>query len=388
MDRESRDPFDLLDEIEKTLALDTAPVTWPIGRGRDFIGTLNLEDGGVRLVEGDASKTGVAKRMSVAELTALNPNLDARALDEEFGLVREACNKFDLAAFREGHLTPVFFGSALKNFGVGDLLDALGTFAPQPRAQQSDKRRIEATEPRMSAFVFKIQANMDPNHRDRIAFARLCSGKLDRGMKAKLVRTGKPMTLSAPQFFFAQDRSVADEAYAGDVVGIPNHGTLRIGDTLTEGEEIQFVGVPNFAPEILRRVKLGDPMKAKKLKEALQQMAEEGVVQVFRPQDGSPALVGVVGMLQLDVLKVRLAQEYGLPVDFEVSEFELARWIAADSRQTFDTFVNANRSGIAEDLDGDLVFLARNAFYLDYTRERAPGISFTDIKDVKNTQPA
>jgi peptide chain release factor 3 len=386
MDRESRDPFDLLDEIEKTLALDTAPVTWPIGRGRDFIGTLNLDDGGVRLIEGDASKTGVAKRMSVPELTALNPNLDAKALDEEFGLVREACNKFDLAAFREGHLTPVFFGSALKNFGVGDLLDALGTFAPQPRAQQSDKRRIEATEPRMSAFVFKIQANMDPNHRDRIAFARLCSGKLDRGMKAKLVRTGKPMTLSAPQFFFAQDRSVADEAFAGDVVGIPNHGTLRIGDTLTEGEDIKFLGVPNFAPEILRRVKLGDPMKAKKLKEALQQMAEEGVVQVFRPQDGSPALVGVVGSLQLDVLKVRLAQEYGLPVDFEVSEFELARWISSEDKAAFNNFINANRSGIADDLDGDPVFLARNAFYLDYTRERAPGIVFTDIKDVKNTQ--
>jgi peptide chain release factor 3 len=386
MDRESRDPFDLLDEIEKTLALDTAPVTWPIGRGRDFIGTLNLDDGGVRLIEGDASKTGVAKRMSVPELTALNPNLDAKALDEEFGLVREACNKFDLAAFREGHLTPVFFGSALKNFGVGDLLDALGTFAPQPRAQQSDKRRIEATEPRMSAFVFKIQANMDPNHRDRIAFARLCSGKLDRGMKAKLVRTGKPMTLSAPQFFFAQDRSVADEAFAGDVVGIPNHGTLRIGDTLTEGEDIKFLGVPNFAPEILRRVKLGDPMKAKKLKEALQQMAEEGVVQVFRPQDGSPALVGVVGSLQLDVLKVRLAQEYGLPVDFEVSEFELARWISSEDKAAFSNFINSNRSGIADDLDGDPVFLARNAFYLDYTRERAPGIVFTDIKDVKNTQ--
>ncbi|HVX99856.1 MAG TPA: peptide chain release factor 3 [Pseudorhodoplanes sp.] len=386
MDRESRDPFDLLDEIEKTLALDTAPVTWPIGRGRDFIGTLNLEDDGVRLVEGDASKTGVARRMSVPELISLNANLNAKGLEEEFALVREACHKFDLTAFREGNLTPVFFGSALKNFGVGDLLEALGTYAPPPRAQQSDKRLIEATEPRMSAFVFKIQANMDPNHRDRIAFARLCSGKLDRGMKVRLVRTGKPMTLSAPQFFFAQDRSVADEAYAGDVVGIPNHGTLRIGDTLTEGEDITFVGVPNFAPEILRRVKLGDPMKAKKLKEALQQMAEEGVVQVFRPQDGSPALVGVVGLLQLDVLKVRLAQEYGLPVDFETSEFELARWISSSDRAAFDAFVGANRSGIAEDLDGDPVFLARNAFYLDYTRERAPGIVFTDVKDVKNAQ--
>lgn len=383
MDRESRDPFDLLDEIEKTLALDTAPVTWPIGRGRDFLGTLNLADGGVRLIEGEASKTGVATRMSVAEMAKLNPNLDSKALEDEFSLVRDACHKFDLDAFREGHLTPVFFGSALKNFGVGDLLEGLGTFAPPPRAQQSDLRRVDAEEPQMTAFVFKIQANMDPNHRDRIAFARICSGKLLRGMKARLSRTGKPMPLSTPHFFFAKDRAIADEAYAGDVVGIPNHGTLRIGDTLTEGEALNFVGVPSFAPEILRRVRLGDAMKAKKLKQALQELAEEGVVQVFRPHDGSPAMIGVVGPLQLDVLKVRLAEEYGLPVDFDVSEFELARWISSEDETALNAFMTANRSGIADDLDGDPVFLARNQFYLDYTRERAAGIAFVDIKDVK-----
>ena len=223
----------------------------------------------------------------------------------------------------------MYFGSALRNFGVGDLLEGLGKFAPPPRAQDSNLRKVEASEPRMTAFVFKIQANMDPNHRDRIAFARLCSGKLTRGMKAKLVRTGKNMSLSSPQFFFAQDRALADEAFAGDVVGIPNHGTLRIGDTLTEGEDVTFVGVPSFAPEIVRRVRLTDAMKAKKLKEALQQMSEEGVVQVFRPRDGAPALVGVVGPLQLDVLKARLDAEYSLPVDFEVSEFQLARWISS-----------------------------------------------------------
>jgi peptide chain release factor 3 len=383
MDRESRDPFDLLDEIEKTLALDTAPVTWPIGRGRDFLGTLNLADGGVRLIEGEASKTGVATRMSVAEMVKLNPNLDSKALEDEFSLVRDACHKFDLEAFREGHLTPVFFGSALKNFGVGDLLEGLGVFAPPPRAQQSDLRRVDAEEPAMTAFVFKIQANMDPNHRDRIAFARICSGKLLRGMKARLSRTGKPMPLSTPHFFFAKDRAIADEAYAGDVVGIPNHGTLRIGDTLTEGEPLNFVGVPSFAPEILRRVRLGDAMKAKKLKQALQELAEEGVVQVFRPHDGSPAMIGVVGPLQLDVLKVRLAEEYGLPVDFDVSEFELARWISSEDEAVLNAFMTANRSGIADDLDGDPVFLARNQFYLDYTRERAPGVAFVDIKDVK-----
>lgn len=383
MDRESRDVFELLDEIEKTLALDTTPMTWPVGRGRDFLGTYDVINGGVRLLEGGGAKTGAAQQIEIAELAKLNANLDASAVKDELELVTEASKPFELDAFREGHLTPVYFGSALRNFGVGDLLEGLGKFAPEPRAQDSDQRKVEATDPRMSAFVFKIQANMDPNHRDRIAFARLCSGKLSRGMKAKLVRTGKSMPLSSPQFFFAQDRSVADEAFAGDVVGIPNHGTLRIGDTLTEGEDFNFVGVPSFAPEIVRRVRLTDAMKAKKLKEALQQMSEEGVVQVFRPRDGAPALVGVVGALQLDVLKARLEAEYSLPVEFEVSEFQLARWVSSEDRKKLDTFLAANTSSIADDVDGDPVYLARNEFYLGYTRERAEGIEFTNVKDVK-----
>lgn len=383
MDRESRDVFELLDEIEKTLALDTTPMTWPVGRGRDFLGTYDVANGGVRLLEGGGAKTGAAQQIEIEELAKLNANLDVSAVKDELELVTEASKPFELDAFREGHLTPVYFGSALRNFGVGDLLEGLGKFAPEPRAQDSDQRKVEATDPRMSAFVFKIQANMDPNHRDRIAFARLCSGKLSRGMKAKLVRTGKSMPLSSPQFFFAQDRSVADEAFAGDVVGIPNHGTLRIGDTLTEGEDFNFVGVPSFAPEIVRRVRLTDAMKAKKLKEALQQMSEEGVVQVFRPRDGAPALVGVVGALQLDVLKARLEAEYSLPVEFEVSEFQLARWVSSDDRKKLDTFIAANTSSIADDVDGDPVYLARNEFYLGYTRERAEGIEFTNVKDVK-----
>ncbi|MBR0789955.1 peptide chain release factor 3 [Bradyrhizobium manausense] len=383
MDRESRDVFELLDEIEKTLALDTTPMTWPVGRGRDFLGTYDVVNGGVRLLEGGGAKTGAAQQIEIEELAKLNANLDVSAVKDELELVTEASKPFELDAFREGHLTPVYFGSALRNFGVGDLLEGLGKFAPEPRAQDSDQRKVEATDPRMSAFVFKIQANMDPNHRDRIAFARLCSGKLSRGMKAKLVRTGKSMPLSSPQFFFAQDRSVADEAFAGDVVGIPNHGTLRIGDTLTEGEDFNFVGVPSFAPEIVRRVRLTDAMKAKKLKEALQQMSEEGVVQVFRPRDGAPALVGVVGALQLDVLKARLEAEYSLPVEFEVSEFQLARWVSSEDRKKLDTFIAGNTSSIADDVDGDPVYLARNEFYLGYTKERAEGIEFTNVKDVK-----
>ena len=383
MDRESRDPFEILDEIEKTLALDTSPMTWPVGRGRDFVGTMDVATGGMRLLDGDEGKTGPLRQMSMADIAALNVTLDEGALTEELGLVREGCNPFDLGSFLEGHLTPVYFGSALRNFGVGDLLEGLGKYAPPPRAQDADKRRVEAEEPRMTAFVFKIQANMDPNHRDRIAFARLCSGKLSRGMKAKLVRTGKPMSLATPQFFFAQDRQLAEEAYAGDVVGIPNHGNLRIGDTLTEGEELNFVGVPSFAPEILRRVKLSDAMKAKKLKQALQEMAEEGVVQVFRPTDGSPALVGVVGSLQLDVLKNRLEAEYGLDVGFDMSEFQLARWVSSADPKRIEEFAAGNRLSTAEDLDGDLVFLSPSAFMIGYTGDRWPGIVFTDVKDVK-----
>ncbi|WP_319796592.1 peptide chain release factor 3 [Nitrobacter sp.] len=385
MDRESRDTFELLDEIEKTLALDTTPMTWPVGRGRDFLGTYDVATGGIRLLDGGGAKTGAAEQIDIADLAARNANLNIDEVRDELALATEACKPFDLDAFREGHLTPVYFGSALRNFGVGDLLEGLGKFAPSPRAQESNLRKVAADEPRMTAFVFKIQANMDPNHRDRIAFARLCSGKLTRGMKAKLVRTGKPMPLSSPQFFFAQDRAIADEAFAGDVVGIPNHGTLRIGDTLTEGEDVTFVGVPSFAPEIVRRVRLTDAMKAKKLKEALQQMSEEGVVQVFRPRDGAPALVGVVGMLQLDVLKARLDAEYSLPVDFEVSEFQLARWISSDDRRKLDAFIAANGSGVADDVDGDPVYLAKNEFYLGYTMDRADGIVFSSVKDVKKT---
>ena len=228
---------------------------------------------------------------------------------------------------------------------------------------------------------------MDPNHRDRIAFVRLCSGKLTRGMKVKQVRTEKTISLHAPQFFFAQDRALAEEAYAGDVVGIPNHGTLRIGDTLTDGENLNFVGVPNFAPEILRRVRLSDSMRAKKLKQALEQLAEEGVAQVFRPIDGSPALVGVVGPLQLDVLKARLGDEYGIEMDWSTAEFQFARWIAAEDPKMLDRFVATCRSAIAEDFDGDFVFLARSAFDLEYTGKQNPHISFTDVKDNHRHQP-
>ena len=380
MDRDARDTFEILDEIEEKLALDTAPITWPIGQGKTFAGTYHLAQNAVRRGDSEMERTPVQGPDS-NRAAGLLPENEREAFIEETELAREACRPFDLQAFREGHLTPVYFGSALRNYGVRDLIEALGEFAPQPRAQDADSRVVEATEEKMTSFVFKIQANMDPNHRDRIAFVRVCSGTLQRGMKATLVRTGKQIPLSAPQFFFARSRITADEAYPGDVVGIPNHGTLRIGDTLTEGEEILFHGVPNFAPEILRRVRLGDPMKAKKLKEALQQMAEEGVVQLFSPEDGSPAIIGVVGALQLDVLKERLQIEYSLPVDFEMARFSVCRWISADRNAEVERFIEAHRGDIARDLDGDPVFLAPHEFGLSYEAERWKDISFAAIKD-------
>ena len=383
LDREARDPFETLDEIEKTLALDVAPVTWPIGLGRNFAGTYELGGSRVRRLDAadDAGTIPVSGPGDPLFDQLLTENGAADAWREEVELAEGGLKTFDLAAFREGHLTPVFFGSALRNFGVRDLIDGLSRFAPPPRGQEADKRLVEPTEAKMTGFVFKIQANMDPNHRDRIAFMRVCSGRLQRGMKARLVRTAKPISLSAPQFFFAQDRAIADEAYAGDVVGIPNHGTLRIGDTLTEGEELVFRGVPSFAPEILRRIKLTDAMKAKKLREALQQMGEEGVVQVFVPADGSQAIVGVVGALQLDVLKERLAAEYGLPIDYETSRFSVCRWVSSDSEAELDKFVDSHGSSMARDLDGAPVFMATTAFSLRYEEERYPAVRFTDIKD-------
>lgn len=380
MDRESRDPFEILDEVEEKLALDTAPMTWPIGRGRTFAGTYHLADNAVRRQDSEEEVTKV-NGPEADSAAGLLPENDRDAFIEETALAIEACRPFDLEAFREGHLTPVYFGSALRNYGVRDLINALGRYAPQPRAQKAGDRLVKATDPKMSAFVFKIQANMDPNHRDRIAFVRVCSGRLRRGMKARLSRTGKTLGLSAPQFFFAHQRQLADDAYAGDVVGIPNHGTLRIGDTLTEGEDIVFEGVPNFAPEILRRVRLEDAMKAKKLKEALQQMAEEGVVQLFSPEDGSPAIVGVIGALQLDVLRERLKAEYGLPVSFEAARFNVCRWISADSDADVDKFIDAKRGDIARDLDGDAVFLAADGFSLNYEAERWPAIQFAHVKE-------
>jgi peptide chain release factor 3 len=380
MDREGRDPFDLLDEIEKTLALATAPITWPLGRGRDFAGTYDLAARHVRLLDRDGPPLPVPLGDAAALAEAM-PSIDAEAATEELSLVAEACGRFDLQAFREGHLTPVFFGSAIKNFGVGDLLAGLGRNAPPPRDQEAANRTVHATEDNLSAFVFKVQANMDPNHRDRIAFLRLCSGKFRRGMKLTQMGTGKTLSVNSPILFFAREREIVDEAWPGDIIGVPNHGVLRVGDTLTEGETIKIVGIPNFAPEILRRVRLEDPMKSKQLKRALEDLAEEGVTQVFRRIIGGDHIVGVVGELQLDVLKTRVEAEYQVKIDLEPAPFETARWISADSKADLEAFMSANRGGMSEDRDGSPVFLARNAWELGYIAEKSPKIKFSDIRE-------
>ncbi|MGL4395915.1 MAG: peptide chain release factor 3 [Hyphomicrobium sp.] len=383
MDREAREPLELLDEISNVLALDTAPMVWPMGSGRDFKGTYDLYDPRINEMDTNAGDRGALSGPNDPIITEVMGEDAAARWREEVQLVIDACGKFDLEAFRHGTLTPVYFGSALKNFGVRQILDALVAFAPPPRAQKAATRTIEANEPAMTGIVFKIQANMDPNHRDRIAFMRVTSGKLSRGMKARVSRTGKTMALQSPQFFFAQDRSIAEEAYAGDIVGIPNRGLLRIGDALTEGEDIAFLGIPSFAPEILRRVRLEDAIRARKLREALMEMAEEGVVQIFSPIEGTQPIVGVIGALQLDVLAERLKNEYSLPIAFEQAPCEVARWISSDDKKALETFVEKNRSKIAEDQDGDRVYLAESSFSLRWAADRNPDIRFTDVKALR-----
>jgi peptide chain release factor 3 len=379
LDREAREPLDLLDEIEKTLALDTAPMVWPIGQGREFRGTYDLYQPRVRRLEENPDGQPITGPDDPLFAELLEEGAHKR-WREEIDLVANACGRFDLEAFQHGSLTPVYFGSALKNFGVRDVLDALKTYAPPPRSQRAANREIQATEPAMTGIVFKIQANMDPNHRDRIAFMRVCSGKLTRGMKVKHVRSGKTMALNAPQFFFAQDRSIAEEAFAGDVVGIPNRGTLRIGDALTEGEDITFLGIPSFAPEILRRIRLEDAIKAKKLKDAMSEMAQEGVVQVFSPIDGTQPVVGVIGALQLDVLADRLFHEYGLKTDYDPAPCDAVRWITSKDPAALKRFLDSNRSYIATDLDDNYVFMPASIFNLNYAKQKNPDIEFLEIK--------
>ena len=304
----------------------------------------------------------------------------AAELRENVEMARGLCHELDLESYREGNLTPTFFGSALNNFGVRELLDGLVEFAPPPRplkaTTEEGSRDVAPNESKVAGFVFKVQANMDPKHRDRIAFFRLCSGHFRRGMKLVHTRTKKTISIHNPVLFMAQDRAVADEAWPGDIIGIPNYGGLAIGDTLTEGEDIRFTGIPSFAPELLRSVRSEDPMRAKHLGRALQQLAEEGAARVFKPNIGSGWIVGVVGALQFDVLAERIREEYSIPVVFEATSLMTARWIDAPNQQTLRKFVDGNAGATATDHTGATVFLARNNWHLERTQKDYPDLSF------------
>ncbi len=381
VDREGKDPLAIMDEIAETLALDVTPVVWPLGMGVDFRGCLDLVAG--RAIGPDGAPGGLrwsdpAELLESPEAKA-DPILAAAA--EGLDLARSALPPFDLASYHEGHLTPVFFGSALKSVAVPELLAAIGRWAPSPRPQPAQPEPIRPEAPDVTGFVFKVQANMDPNHRDRIAFVRLASGTFRRGMKLRNMRTGREITVANPMFFFAQERETADQAVAGDIVGIPNHGTLSVGDTLTEGRAVTVTGVPDFAPEIIRRVRLGEPIKAKQLGKALNDLAEEGVAQVFRPLIGADWLVGVVGPLQLDVLASRVAAEYGVPIGFEQAAAESARWLAADDPEELKRFLASNRSVLAEDRFAAPVYLARNAWELKRIQQEWPKVKFLATRE-------
>ncbi len=377
MDREARDAFELLDEISDQLQLEVAPMTWPAGHGLNFKGVYDLYADDFAPF-GPPGTSG--ERVGADALAALLPEDIKDKLEEDVELARGGLSRFDRAAYREGHLSPVFFGSALKNFGVRDLLSALAEHAPPPRPQAAKDREVKPSDKEVSGFVFKVQANMDPNHRDRVAFLRLASGRFKRNMKLTQSGTKKVIGVHNPILFFAKERETVDEAYPGDIIGIPNHGVLRVGDTLSESGEIVFTGIPNFAPEILRRVRLGDPMKQKHLARALTSLAEEGVTQVFKPNIGAQWIVGVVGPLQLDVLKSRLRDEYSLDADLEASPYDTARWLIAEPAD-LEKFVEGNRGGMAQDRDGAPVFLAKSAWELGYVADKFPKVRFAKTRE-------
>ncbi len=386
LDREGMDPFELLDEIEQKLALDATPATWPIGMGQRFAGCYDIWND--RLVLMDRSQRDVLSDgitvdgLDDPKLDELVPEMELETLREEVEMAKELCKPFDRQSYLDGHLSPVFFGSAINNFGVRELIDGLASTAPSPLPHQAVEREVFPEEKKVSAFVFKIQANMDPKHRDRIAFVRLCSGHFKRGMKLKHVPSGGMVKVASPVMFLAQDRELAEEAWPGDIMGLPNHGKLRVGDTLTEGEILHFTGIPSFAPELLQRVRPEDPMRAKHLSKALEQLAEEGAASVFRPRIGSDFIVGVVGSLQFDVLADRIRTEYSVPVIFEGTSLITARWLEADNAKDIDAMQAENMGALADDHTGAPVFLARNDWHLERAQKDFPNVRFKKTKEI------
>ncbi len=385
LDREGRSPIDLLDEIEKVLRISTAPVTWPIGMGRDLIGIYHLTEDRIYVyTAGEKGRVGenvVIEGLHSEEGRELLGDR-AAAFDDEIELVRGATQPFDLAAYRAGRQTPVFFGSAISNFGVEELLRSFTTHAPGPLPRGTLQREVEPAEQKLTGFVFKIQANMDPGHRDRIAFMRLCSGKYTRGMRMRHVRLEKDVRIADALTFMAADRSTADEAYAGDIIGLHNHGTINIGDSFTEGEPLVFTGVPNFAPEMFRRAVLKDPLKMKALAKGLAQLCEEGATQLFKPLRNNDQILGAVGQLQFEVVAFRLQDEYSVQCVFEPIGVHTARWVySGGDERKLEEFRAKAYDNLALDHSGSLVYLAPSRVNLHLTLERWPGLVFRETRE-------
>ncbi|MCY0872394.1 MAG: peptide chain release factor 3 [Acidithiobacillus caldus] len=383
-DRESRDPTELMDEVESVLQIACAPVTWPIGMGKRFRGVYHLlRDEVLVFTAGEETRTQDLERIRGLD----NPELDRRFPDEmpelreQVELLRAAANPFDLDAFLAGKQTPVFFGSAINNFGVQELLAALIHWAPGPRPRPAHERVVDAAEPHFTGFVFKIQANMDPQHRDRVAFLRICSGRFQRGMRIRHLRLGRDIQVHNPITFLAQEREVVEEAYAGDIIGLHNHGSIQIGDSFSLGENLQFTGIPYFAPELFRRVRLRNPLRAKQLQKGLQQLAEEGATQVFRPLSGGDLVLGAVGTLQFDVVAERLRTEYGVEAVFEPAPIHTARWVHSADPKTLGEFTAKLEAHLAWDAGERLAFLAPSRVNLELTMERWPGIRFMATRE-------
>ncbi len=384
LDREGRDPIELLDEVEAVLKIRCAPITWPIGMGKSLKGVFHLLNDSVHLFS--PSKAG--KISSGEVIKGLNnPKLDeilgtfASEFREEIELVRGASHEFDLEAYLAGDLTPVFFGSAINNFGMAELLDAFSEYAPAPTPRPTRGRAVAPEEDKLTGFVFKIQANMDKMHRDRIAFMRICSGKYTRGMKFRHVRIGKDLKIADALTFFAADRDQVDEAFTGDIIGIHNHGTIRIGDSFSEGEKLAFIGIPNFAPELFRRARLNDPLKMKALLKGLTQLCEEGATQLFRPIANNDLILGAVGVLQFDVVAHRLKDEYGVDCRFEAVNVNTARWVTCSDAKKLDEFKIKLRNNLAFDHAGDLAYIAPSRVNLTMTQERWPEVEFLATRE-------
>ncbi|EIW88846.1 peptide chain release factor 3 [Alishewanella agri BL06] len=384
MDRDIRDPIDLLDEVERVLNIACAPITWPVGSGKEFKGVYHLLRDETILYQSGQGHTiqpiRVIKGLNNPELK-IRLGYYADELREQITLLKGASHSFDLSEFLAGRLTPVFFGTALGNFGVDHMLDGLTAWAPPPQPRKTNKRLVSPIESAFSGFVFKIQANMDPKHRDRIAFMRVCSGRFAKGMKLHHVRLNKDVLVPQVLSFMAGERDHLEEAYPGDIIGLHNHGTIQIGDTFTCGEQFHFVGIPNFAPELFQRIRLRDPLKQKQLLKGLMQLAEEGAVQLFRPEQNNDLIVGAVGVLQFDMVVHRLMVEYGVDAIYEPVKIVTARWVYSENPRAMQQFIQKNNSALALDGNGNLTYLAPTQASLQLMIERFPDIHFAKTRE-------